>query len=67
MSELKPCPFCGGKAELREERVNGYTKYFISCENDNCNVVVETMSRVGNTAAQAVEAWESRVKENDHE
>lgn len=36
--ELKPCPFCGGKASMNYERIQGEHKGFwaqIIC--DNCN------------------------------
>lgn len=57
MAELKPCPFCGGEAELREE--DG--RFYVSCENDNCFVVVETRHKVGATKAKATDAWNMRA------
>jgi hypothetical protein len=57
MAELKPCPFCGGEAELREEGDG----FFVSCENDRCNVIVETMVRVGRCEHDAIEAWNRRA------
>ena len=65
MAELKKCPFCGGEAELWEYRLNGSTFFVVSCENDNCNIAVETIPRVGNTATQAIEAWNRRVEDGN--
>ena len=34
MEELKPCPFCGGQAELRIVGIGGYkTAYEVRCLN----------------------------------
>ena len=63
MAELKPCPFCGGEAEVNEDRLDGYTIFIVSCENSKCPVIVETMHRAGNTKAQAIEAWNRRAGE----
>lgn len=62
MPDLKPCPFCGGEAELREELVAGNTRFYVSCENDDCRVIVETRNSVSATKAGAIEAWNRRVE-----
>ena len=34
MTDLKPCPFCGGKVELHYAiNYNGITEYYISCRS----------------------------------
>ena len=54
MGELKPCPFCGGEAEvLSSIRLNEQT-FFAWC--DNC----ESRGYYYNTEADAVEAWNTR-------
>lgn len=50
MTELKPCPFCGGKAALWG-RFDGYEVYCI-----NCLAKVEQDGR-----AEAIEAWNRRA------
>ena len=50
MNELKPCPFCGRKPELRHDD-DGFS--YIVCANDNCYV---------NDNA-AIMAWNRRVDE----
>ena len=67
MDKLKPCPFCGGKAELyeseaynlkteeKEERI----RFFVICEE--CTALT-----CGTTKKRAIEAWNRRAnKKND--
>lgn len=64
--ELKPCPFCGGKAE-RKETCNyiwsgrSIPRYFIKCGNKECGLYVATYNR--DTEEEAVEIWNRRVTE----
>ena len=56
MSELKPCPFCGGEAEEKEHR-NCWEHYFyVKCKN--CCVM--TPFKFGEE--KAIEAWNRRVE-----
>ena len=50
--KLKPCPFCGGEAEVEGERI-----FWVSCQK----CWVETSSF--NTLEEAIEAWNRRVCE----
>lgn len=60
MNELKPCPFCGGEAAIREYS-NGFNIWFrVRC--DSCGVAQDGI-RNGYGKEQAVEAWNRRVKE----
>lgn len=58
MSELKPCPFCGGKAELDSE----YHKVSCALEWGSCSVMPETWGC--DTDEEAIEAWNRRVGMN---
>lgn len=40
MSELKPCPFCGGRAEMVS--LKGITAKYIECTN--CKISTEVIS-----------------------
>ena len=51
MTELKPCPFCGGKATERYECLNGV---FVQC--NECGVSTHVSSSV-----DAIETWNRRV------
>lgn len=59
MSELKPCPFCGGEAHLSD--MNEYGEYLVECVNDFCNVMPSTFPF--RTEDAAIEAWNRRVKD----
>ena len=56
MSELKPCPFCGGKAELLI--VPGQqSKWIVRCTKCYCNCGVDISDH------DAVERWNERTYE----
>lgn len=57
MSELKPCPFCGGEAEmLTAESMHGGNLYGVMC--DYC----AGRADVYDTEAEAIAAWNSRAE-----
>lgn len=51
--EIKPCPFCGGEAEVIESDHSG--TFFCWC--DSC----ETRGNYYDTGAEAIEAWNKRT------
>lgn len=53
--ELKPCPFCGGKAELTKFDDDSWD---VVCDNENCNRVV--MTTLTHTKERAIELWNNR-------
>ena len=53
MPELKPCPFCGSRAELRGHAA---PEYWVGCTNNMC----EATGYAGNLAA-AIERWNLRT------
>ena len=55
MTELKPCPFCGGEAEIRV----GYNHSYVRCSTPECYV----RTRRYKTAEEAVGLWNRRVDE----
>lgn len=59
MSELKPCPFCGGEAKAYV-RDYGDTHYWrVSCSSDKCGV--NPVTNVYHTEAEAIDAWNTRA------
>lgn len=55
--ELKPCPFCGGKAILTSETTNYFSeRYFVLC-NDCHNRTKGCQFR-----RTAIEAWNRRAE-----
>ena len=74
--ELKPCPFCGGKAQIRvwERSKNTYTlnpdrfikiklssKYLVECSNKKCSAC-QPRTKFLYTKQKAIEAWNGRVE-----
>lgn len=57
MNNLKPCPFCGGEAEIMVDELAG--KYLPYCET--CDGMIE---RWFNTEEEAAAAWNRRATEN---
>ena len=59
MSEkLKPCPFCGGEAELiqHHERDNEYYSYFVHCKK--CVIRTTYLQ----SAKKVIAAWNTRTE-----
>ena len=50
MTDLKPCPFCGGKANLREYQID----FRVMCSECGCR------AKLCSTEKEAVEAWNRR-------
>ena len=62
MSELlKPCPFCGGEAEVWEKRFP-YGLH-VRCANQKCTMF--TGGRLYEELKDAIEAWNRRVKHEE--
>ena len=59
MTELKPCPFCGGEAKINLFLGN----YCVAC--NNCMGAI--LPAKGMTEEEAVTAWNTRVGENHEE
>lgn len=59
--ELKPCPFCGGKAEIRFVKLEGKVSYHVGCASRACQCAVQTCA-VAKTVKKAVKAWNTRAK-----
>lgn len=75
MSELLPCPFCGGEAEVIEAGYGMYmTGYAVYCKK--CCLKLGVTGRLGetyewspvfDTEAEAAEAWNRRAAVTDHD
>ena len=62
MTELKPCPFCGG-TKLRISRYFGLNCYDIKCDNEDCSMNVST--DFSKTKKQAIEKWNTRAEASE--
>ncbi len=60
MNELKPCPFCGGEALMRERYINGIanTKHY----RRECRHCKATFAHWYRSMKKADEAWNRRVQ-----
>ena len=54
--DLKPCPFCGGKAILGIDENDRKRPYFVYCDKCNNSTAFYKSKR------KAVEAWNRRVE-----
>ena len=55
MTELKPCPFCGGEATVQEWEGG----YYIECLNPDCDVSPATADF--DAEKEAIVAWNRRA------
>ena len=65
MIELKPCPFCGGKAKLEHGRIGMTETSYVRCETCGSKGRIITISVKYSANAMAVFAWNKREKECD--
>lgn len=63
MTELKPCPFCGGKARFNEFEASGKYMCAVVCDTKGCRVNVCNTLHVWNTKEEAIEAWNRRTEQ----
>ena len=65
MTQLKPCPFCGGKAVLHVN--NGVRVICKECDCQTISLIDEKYSTgVGGTAvSRVIEKWNRRVKDDE--
>lgn len=60
MSELKPCPFCGGAAMVIANQYRyGQTSYCVKCTDIHCQVTPVTYEHC--ELKDAIESWNRRV------
>lgn len=57
MAELKPCPFCGGEAEI----ISGFGKYTVQCKKGGCMANISWASNKD----YAIKAWNRRAENDD--
>ena len=63
MTELKPCPFCGGtNTKMYSQKDSSLHGFIHLCDGfDDCMVKVE--SRLFSTEEEAIEAWNRRAND----
>lgn len=60
MSELLPCPFCGGEANTLHKPHVIDMRYSVGCNDDECRGFIG-LSWLYKTEAEAVAAWNTRA------
>ena len=60
MSDLKPCPFCGGQAELMTTSFEDKAMYWPQCLNDDC--IMSEGGTTWPTQSAAIAAWNRRAE-----
>lgn len=67
MRDLKPCPFCGGKAAIYATTTNTipyHCKHFCYCTKCNSSgKSFEDRKNDGSSVFEAIEAWNMRAQE----
>ena len=62
-NELKPCPFCGGKAELiHDKRTLSFAdSFYVRCDNIDCYMLLTTPHRL--SKEDAINIWNRRASD----
>ena len=61
MSDLLPCPFCGGEAEMRVSRAGAQWSGTVVCLNKKCWIYLGDIGRTEETAERnAAKKWNRR-------
>jgi Lar family restriction alleviation protein len=55
--KLKPCPFCGGEPELKQDFDD--KQISVCCDNETCVTICETFWH--DTREEAIKAWNTRA------
>lgn len=61
MSDLKPCPFCGGEVHIGVNKESTVREYFVDCLNCHIRLYKIGYKRFY-TEAEAIAAWNSRAE-----
>ena len=63
LTNLKPCPFCGGDAKLKTIIDSDHYIYYVKCSNTRCKVRAYTL--VYRKKHEAIQAWNRRTIKKD--
>lgn len=63
MTELKPCPFCGAKAQTFESNRHPRFRFGVECSLTNGFCWVYPQTDLFETEEEAIEAWNRRANE----
>ena len=60
-NELKPCPFCGGKAWVNKFTAYGAPKATVCCYDCNCTTDDFDTDDFGEAEEKAIKHWNTRT------
>ena len=67
MSELKPCPFCGGVAQVNTWTMHGITESRCFCPNSDCPNSVRTVALATWNTRPIEDALNARIAELEYQ
>jgi len=65
MTKLKPCPFCGGEAELSSGKFDGKETSYVLCTKCGSRGEFFSVSPKYASAERAIEAWNRRTGDTE--
>ena len=62
--DIKPCPFCGSKAYLKEDEDHHGKFHYLGCSNPKCicHTLFYTIDTEEQPVKRTIELWNKRVK-----
>ena len=64
MTDLKPCPFCGGEADFASTDTVIGTVWTVECVNDAVDCIGSTLESTYNRKIEAATAWNTRAHDS---
>lgn len=64
-TDLKPCPFCGGKAKLSKYHVGGITAWAVYCEKSSQDLSCCAQMTSIKSEEDAINAWNRREADDN--
>lgn len=65
MTELKPCPFCGGDERIIDRKYNGWTRVWEEIKCTQCNATMSGCIHNGENPDKISDRWNRRAGDND--
>lgn len=64
MADLKPCPFCGGKASMYDQYETKFTRHYIEVSCQSCGASMLDFNK-DHCLYDVIRAWNRREKDGD--
>lgn len=63
--DLKPCPFCGGKAKFKTTHLDSTLSALVECSDCECRTIPIKWSLDYAAKEKAAELWNRRIENHD--